>query len=45
MSYSQTELEQDIANWQIAAKDADNHIWFITCNRLLHKYNLPYIYT
>ena len=37
-------LEQDVALRQIAVKDADSHIWFTACNRLLHKYNLPNIY-
>ena len=38
-------LEQDIAMRQIGVKDPDSHSWFVSCNELLHKYNLPNIYT
>ena len=34
-------LEHDVALQQIAVKDVDSHSWFIACDRLLHKYNLP----
>ena len=43
--YTDGTLEQDIAMRQIAVKNSDSHNWFTVCNQLLHKYNLPNIYT
>ena len=37
-------LEQDIAIRQISVKDSNSYSWFVLCNKLLHKYDLPNIY-
>ena len=42
--YADGTLEQDIAIRQISVKDSNSYSWFILCNNLLHKYNLPNIY-
>ena len=42
--YSENSIESVIAKRQMAVKDSDSHSWFIHCNQLLHKYNLPNIY-
>ena len=42
--YADGTLEQDIAIRQISVKDSNSCSWFILCNKLLHKYNLPNIY-
>ena len=44
MLYADGTLEQDIAIRQISVKDSNSCSWFILCNKLLHKYNLPNIY-
>ena len=44
MLYADGTLEQDIAIRQLSVKDSNSYSWFILCNKLLHKYNLPNIY-
>ena len=45
MLYTDGTLEKDIAMRQISVKDLDSHSWFVSCNKLLHKYSLPNTYT
>ena len=42
--YTDGTPEQDIAIRQISVKDSNSYSWFVLCNKLLHKYNLPNIY-
>ena len=42
--YADGTLEQGIAIRQLSVKDSNSYSWFILCNKLLHKYNLPNIY-
>ena len=39
--YTDGTLEQHIAIRQISVKDSNSYSWYILCNTLLHKYNLP----
>ena len=43
--YTDGTLGQDIAMRQISVKDSDSYSWFVSCNKHLHKYSLPNIYT
>ena len=42
--YSENTIESELAKRQMAVKDSDGNSWFIHCNQLLQKYNLPNIY-
>ena len=43
--YAAGTLKQGIAMRQIREKDSSSYSWFILCNELLHKSNLPNFYT
>lgn len=42
--YDEESLEHEIALRQLAVKDTNDSSWFMQCNTLLHKYDLPNIF-